>query len=594
MDLHEAINLEDLPSDAFDLGDFEQPQSVSDYSSWPAVSSPASWEHQEEDDIEYSEDEIDEDYEEHYEEDEEASADGEAVYNDDGEDEEFDEDAFADEGVDDGGLLPLADPYFWDEEGFPDQGSEGGRQRSPSLSPIPGFAAFLAELQAHQNADRLSEAPSDSLFVDDGPDFLPPIDSILSSVRRTMSEIQQGHRNQRFRSIEQSWSSENSLGRGALGRSRESNRWEHRHHPHNMPRETARGRARMADQGNHRNDRHARDELVAMEVHPVRSGMPRRRAPPQPEVIDLTGEPDSPVQTRAPEPPQARVSNASNVPQNSGRNPRRQLSLSQRTPSLSRSDASLIGNNPNFIDLTGDDSPAPPPLPQQLPSRRDWNHHDHRAHHHPPRRQPPASSRPQPIDLENDNDLRRGFAGFMRRAQNISVLQRLLPEYGLDVLHIGAHGLDMDNPLAGNIPNLNYRANGSMAGGVPKPPHEPPPPAREGFTRNTGGDTVVICPSCEKELKYDPDSGAEDASSPRPNKKARTKKDQEEHYFWALKDCGHVYCKECYESRGRKTSPKTSHAHFRRVGENNRKVLCAVEGCPTEANNKLNWVGLFL
>jgi hypothetical protein len=33
---------------------------------------------------------------------------------------------------------------------------------------------------------------------------------------------------------------------------------------------------------------------------------------------------------------------------------------------------------------------------------------------------------------------------------------------------------------------------------------------------------------------------------------------------------------------------------FRRDPDNVRKNLCAVDGCPSEANNKSNWVGLFL
>jgi hypothetical protein len=53
-----------------------------------------------------------------------------------------------------------------------------------------------------------------------------------------------------------------------------------------------------------------------------------------------------------------------------------------------------------------------------------------------------------------------------------------------------------------------------------------------------------------------------------------------------------VYCKDCYENR--KVGAKSPMANFRRDPENNRKNLCAVEGCATEANNKLAWVGLFL
>jgi hypothetical protein len=55
---------------------------------------------------------------------------------------------------------------------------------------------------------------------------------------------------------------------------------------------------------------------------------------------------------------------------------------------------------------------------------------------------------------------------------------------------------------------------------------------------------------------------------------------------------GQVYCRDCYESR--KSGSKSATASFRRGADNSRKMLCAVEGCLSEANNKLNWVGLFL
>ncbi|EAQ88766.1 hypothetical protein CHGG_05385 [Chaetomium globosum CBS 148.51] len=98
----------------------------------------------------------------------------------------------------------------------------------------------------------------------------------------------------------------------------------------------------------------------------------------------------------------------------------------------------------------------------------------------------------------------------------------------------------------------------------PNPTTFPPPPAREGFTRDTGNDdNVIICPSCEEELKYDPDAGIDDST--RPAKKIRTRKDHEEHHFWALKDCGHVYCRNCYENRSvRKPTAKTPMTRFRR------------------------------
>ena len=94
------------------------------------------------------------------------------------------------------------------------------------------------------------------------------------------------------------------------------------------------------------------------------------------------------------------------------------------------------------------------------------------------------------------------------------------------------------NPLLGNPVQFNYQANGFGAnrGEAPKPPHVPPPAAREGFTRNTGEDVVAVCASCEEELKYDPEA----ADGSPPAKRARTKKDREEHHFWAVPECGHV------------------------------------------------------
>jgi len=147
------------------------------------------------------------------------------------------------------------------------------------------------------------------------------------------------------------------------------------------------------------------------------------------------------------------------------------------------------------------------------------------------------------------------------------------------------------NPLAGNAPNFNYRANGYNGGGgggtrePPKPAFEAPPKARSGFTRDTKAvvekkagagasgasgwvsasaslsnssgkkkgvagqqyhqqqqeveeeEMVVICPSCDKELAYDPD---EERPETPASKRPKNRKDREEHHFWAVKECGHV------------------------------------------------------
>ncbi|ORY63265.1 uncharacterized protein BCR38DRAFT_294221, partial [Pseudomassariella vexata] len=126
--------------------------------------------------------------------------------------------------------------------------------------------------------------------------------------------------------------------------------------------------------------------------------------------------------------------------------------------------------------------------------------------------------------------------------------------------------------------------------GPPKPVHEPPPQAKEGFTRDTGEDFVLICPSCDEELAYDPD--VEDENGP-PTKKARTRKDKAEHHFWAVKACGHVYCKRCYDNR-KPSARNPVKVGFKPPPTDQRKLMCAVDGCESEVSTKTAWVGIFL
>ncbi|KAK4139656.1 uncharacterized protein C8A04DRAFT_15645 [Dichotomopilus funicola] len=421
-----------------------------------------------------------------------------------------------------------------------------------------------------------------------------PLEELLSNVRRNheralgiMSELHSHHRDfaQRNASVD------------------------------NMPREGQNHRAGRQRQ----HDQVVLDELVEVEMSrapgPSRQQRNSQREPPV--FIDLTEEPDSPEVPRAMPPPRTRGANPSQPPV-AGRNPRRQTALNRRTPSFSRSDGSLLGDQTNVIDLTLDDSPAAPaPLPQQLPRRNHPEippHHRHHLRHHQlhghqnnnhnqhsfrNRQQAAAAAaaagRDRDIDAAAAENFGARFAGLIR---NIDIFQRLgfgraIPD--VEVQYLGAHqnnngNNNMDNPIAGNLPHLDYRFGGA-GGAAAAPNYEPPPPAREGFTRNTGGgnDEVIICPSCERELKYDPDAGADGR---RPVKKVKTRKDQEVHHFWALKDCGHVYCKECYENR--RVGSKSSAVRFRRDLTHARRNLCAVPDCPTEANNKGNWVGLFL
>ncbi|KAK4098892.1 hypothetical protein N658DRAFT_205932 [Parathielavia hyrcaniae] len=597
MDFHDPyplIDLAGLPSDAFE-SDFDFGQARSDdYSSWPAESSPQPFDGEDESEQEARDDDIGE--EDDAEEDEEGGEEEDEVEEEaeaeeeDSSDLEIENDHSAQdpeesgqesqhehedfEAEDENELEYISDDDGelhevwraadgWQSEPESEAGNFDGGQRSMS--------EILEDYENHRADDMFSD---ESLFVDQAHhNLLPPIQTLLASVRqnhaRALNLLHSELRRQ-----------DRAFERASAGPSRENHRQNNRHHPYDLPQE----RRRMADRRDHRSSSLFGDELVAVEMR----APPRRNRTPlraQPEVIDLTGEPDSAEEAAVILPPPPRRG-ASSV-QAAERHPRRHLSLGQRTPSLSRSDGSLLRNNPNVIDLTLDDSsPAPPPMPQQLPRREipENNHHHHRQNQHHPHRRP--HRRP-----EEPSGLLARFNGIIRGINQYRLGGRA-PE--VEVQLIGGRP-NMADPLGGNVPILNYRGNGHNAGGAPKPDHVPPPPAREGFTRDTGStDDVVVCAGCEQELKYDPDLANDNAMSPRATKKPRTRKDQEEHYFWALKECGHVYCKNCYESRSSRTTRNPPPSVFRR-DKANKKMYCKVDGCETsDVNVKTSWVGLFV
>lgn len=249
------------------------------------------------------------------------------------------------------------------------------------------------------------------------------------------------------------------------------------------------------------------------------------------DVIDLTEEPDSPVHHR--HQPVNILRHRPHFHDHDSppyRNPRRHIAQNGRTPSLNRSDGSILNGNAaaaSVIDLTIDSPEDNIPANRRLP--------------------PPA---PAPAQRDQHNHLfGRNLMGSIRGLLPGLLAYRNLRE--ADIQFIGAApAVPMNaNPLAGNPPDFNYQANGfgGYGGGrqpTPKPDFEAPPPARAGFTRDTGPDKVTdeeqvfVCPSCDNELKYSLEE--EDDNGGRPAKKARTKKDREEHHFWAVKACGHV------------------------------------------------------
>ncbi|RAL64833.1 hypothetical protein DID88_001429 [Monilinia fructigena] len=138
--------------------------------------------------------------------------------------------------------------------------------------------------------------------------------------------------------------------------------------------------------------------------------------------------------------------------------------------------------------------------------------------------------------------------------------------------HVDFHFFGMPN-------ELDY---GRVALQNNQPEFVAPPPVGAGFTRSPTESDTAICPSCEEELIH-----RKDAAEPLI-KKARgppSRKDREEHPFWVVKDCGHVFCNKCYQHRN-----NDKLASFR--GPKNS--LCAVENCESNIKTKDRWVGVFL
>ncbi|KAF4983353.1 hypothetical protein FZEAL_1205 [Fusarium zealandicum] len=309
--------------------------------------------------------------------------------------------------------------------------------------------------------------------------------------------------------------------------------------------------------------------------HPTRSSRRSERRTQQPQqqqstsrpqsqqaapFIDLTEEPDSPVQARRP------------MPQNqsgSGRNPRRTNSQRISPPQLARSDGTFIGRTASVIDLTvdspEDERPPNPPGPRH------------------------ARPRPRPdelIELEFVGSMqRRAVGGFA-----LGLTRRLAGILNADIINFNQPHLDVSrNAFAPREPS-------------PKPPMEHIIPARPGFTRGTCGEpekeseSVVICPACSEELAYDPTGTV--SQSAVGGGKGKRKRAAGEHHFWALKKCGHVYCADCFENR-KPTKTNRDGVGFRALDGKHpytaaSDLRCAVEDCDSKVSAKTEWVGIFL
>ncbi|CAK7232078.1 hypothetical protein SCUCBS95973_008140 [Sporothrix curviconia] len=200
-----------------------------------------------------------------------------------------------------------------------------------------------------------------------------------------------------------------------------------------------------------------------------------------------------------------------------------------------------------------------------------------------------------------------------------------------------AAGLD---PLGENAPHLDYQQNGGFVftgfapaevwrsagngngsgGGLGGPggaQYEAPGTPLPGYTRETGEDLVAICASCDRELAYDPDEGEGDgtgADGQPPAKRTRkSAKETAQHHFWAVRNCGHVYCRACYENRRNGIKKDTGSSRVQHGSGSSggggsgssaapsvmfqvdgKVIYCAAEGCQSDVTAKNKWQGLFV
>ncbi|KAI0876658.1 hypothetical protein GGS24DRAFT_210749 [Hypoxylon argillaceum] len=367
-------------------------------------------------------------------------------------------------------------------------------------------------------------------------------------------------------------------------------------------------------------------------------------------VIDLTGDDDAEMPGQS-NPAGPFNQPARSVPHRQSENQRRLRSQPQNAPPrLNRSDGSYIDDQHIIVLSSSDDEDRPlRNVPRRGVHNNRHNHPDiqnirnaHFSRYHENNladrgarnarfgdqlRQPGLAASPAPAQAQGPNPNGR-LNPFTQLMQNIPILQYLSnPATGImanrnqnpddDIVITGERnvgnvpnipnavpvanphqflGLQLDYAarpfhVPPPAPNLGGLGGGLGGGGPPKPAHEAPGPARPGFTRDTGEDVVAICPSCDQELAYDPEG--DDDPPPTPAKKSRSKKATAEHHFWAVKACGHVYCKRCFENR-RPSAKSGIHVGFRPEGNGGKKLYCAVEDCDSEISTKGSWVGIFM
>ncbi|TGO53781.1 hypothetical protein BCON_0118g00360 [Botryotinia convoluta] len=276
----------------------------------------------------------------------------------------------------------------------------------------------------------------------------------------------------------------------------------------------------------------------------------------------------------------------------------RNPTASRPPPRLGRSEARLE----QFVDLTGDDDddeddtiiithsrersiPLPPRAPPLPPMHARLGVFERLQRQRNGRATPPgyvaghfggspiSPQRPTPAGANGE----LAFGGLRNMYDNgAGIIMDVHNFLGFGGRDVGVH-LFADFPAMPN--GMDY---GRVALQENKPEHVAPPTVPAGFTRSPTESDTAICPSCEEELIHRKD-GEEPVA--KKSRGAPSKKDREEHPFWVVKDCGHVFCNKCFQNR---TNDKIS--SFRGA----KTVLCAVDECESIVKNKDRWVGIFL
>ncbi|GKZ23322.1 hypothetical protein AbraIFM66951_011715 [Aspergillus brasiliensis] len=258
----------------------------------------------------------------------------------------------------------------------------------------------------------------------------------------------------------------------------------------------------------------------------------RRPATSQPseDVIDLTDEPDTPLQNSSLQDP--RTTNEASRPR-PPRFPRDILTEvvdleeevddndQQQQQPPSSPEVEFIGATVRRPQLPPPPQPPPPPprsnegfympsLWQQMLQFR--------------------SPRP-PVRFENHGRPDVSFRGFRRHPPMSDVESFWIGDGPAGAIDLTIN-LDVDGPLG-----LDYQLTGLTRQRTPANAYKPPSPPPEGFTRNVAEDDVVVCPNCDMELGTG---------------------DETKQQIWVVKQCGHVYCGDCASNRSLSKAKKNA------------------------------------